>query len=279
MAFIVEDGTGKKGATSYATVAYFRAYMADRGIDVTTWTDAEVQACLIKATDYIDTRWRSSLLGQRQYDEGLYSRSVFTLTDLPSAGESIVIDGEAYTFQATPSLDTDIEIGDTIEETFENLESVVLENQDSEDPVMVDCEMIDPDIWSLTIYTVRDGITTTTTCVNGSFDVATSTGYSGKRQPREFPREYLYDAQGEEVEGIPENLKAATCEYAYRSKTVTLAPDPEVDASISSISQSVGPISKSVTYSGSGLSAAIKPYPAADRLLSEYVRGGGIIRS
>lgn len=57
MAFVVEDGTGKQDANSYADVSFADAYFSERG--VAAWTgDAGVkQQALIKATDYIDLRF------------------------------------------------------------------------------------------------------------------------------------------------------------------------------------------------------------------------------
>ena len=87
MTFLVEDSSGVKGATSYATVAFFQSYFLDRNIDVTGLSTAEIQALLIAATDYIDTRWGLKFLGIRKWDS-LGSRSIFTLTDQPADGEN-----------------------------------------------------------------------------------------------------------------------------------------------------------------------------------------------
>lgn len=64
MAFVSEDGTGLSNANSYSTVAYADAYFADRGI--TTWagTDALKENWLIRATDYIDLRFRTRFKGR-----------------------------------------------------------------------------------------------------------------------------------------------------------------------------------------------------------------------
>ena len=61
---IVEDGTGVEDANSYVTEAFADAYFLDRGN--TTWsaalTTAKEQA-LIKATDYIELRFRDRFKG------------------------------------------------------------------------------------------------------------------------------------------------------------------------------------------------------------------------
>ena len=56
MALILEDGTGLADANSYAAVAAFRAYWAERGVAITA-TDAEIEAALIRSTDYIDATY------------------------------------------------------------------------------------------------------------------------------------------------------------------------------------------------------------------------------
>lgn len=67
MAFTVEDGTGLAGANSFATVEAADAYFADRGN--TVWSAAllaDKQIALVKATDYINGRFkfRGSKLNQ-----------------------------------------------------------------------------------------------------------------------------------------------------------------------------------------------------------------------
>jgi len=167
MAFTVEDGTGVAGANAYADVAFVDAYFTDRG--VTGWAgDTSVkQAAIIKATDFIETRW-----GDR--------------------------------FKGRP-------------------------------------EHLDP------------------------------------RQPLGFPRYNLYDLAGQVVEGIPDKLKKATAEYALRALSGPLMPDPTTDASGAMVvgnRQKVGPIETEVTYAASMGVRTLKPYPAADRLLAEYVTSG-----
>lgn len=54
MALIIEDGTGKVDATSYATVIDTKAYALARG--VTLGTDSSVEILLIKAMDYLEAQ-------------------------------------------------------------------------------------------------------------------------------------------------------------------------------------------------------------------------------
>lgn len=57
MAFTVQDDTGSiDGANAYVTVQEFKDYWADRGVSFTE-TDGELQALIIKASQYIDIRF------------------------------------------------------------------------------------------------------------------------------------------------------------------------------------------------------------------------------
>jgi hypothetical protein len=70
MAFTVEDGTGLDDSNSYASVAEFDAYFTDRANSAAlALSDATVQACLIKATDYIDQRFGARFIGTAVYEE------------------------------------------------------------------------------------------------------------------------------------------------------------------------------------------------------------------
>jgi len=65
MSFLVEDGTGLAGATSYGSVTEFVLYWADRGKDYSD-TDAElIVAALINATDYMEVRFGSKFKGRK----------------------------------------------------------------------------------------------------------------------------------------------------------------------------------------------------------------------
>ncbi len=57
MAFIVEDGTGLTDSNSYVSVQEYRDYFANRGIDVLSETDAQIEGWLVQATDFIDLQY------------------------------------------------------------------------------------------------------------------------------------------------------------------------------------------------------------------------------
>lgn len=277
MAFIVEDGTGVLGATSYGTVQDFRDYHADRGVTLPSVLDSAVQALLVAATDYIDTRWGSRLLGLRQF-AALASRSVFTLTAIPLEGETLTFGAITYTFTATPTLVTDVEIG---ADTFETLNTLAVQMAASQNDDFAGAAFADPDVASLTLFANSDGVITTETSTVGSFDLAVTAGKSGKRQSLEFPRTSLRDRSGLLVVGVPGKLEAATFEYALRANTVTLAPDPAVDASgnrIVGTKTKVGPIETETRFAEQTTPQITRPYPAADRLLQEYVMQPGTSR-
>lgn len=94
-------------------------------------------------------------------------------------------------------------------------------------------------------------------------------------QPLSFPRACLY-VRCLPVLGVPKDLKSATCEYAKRvlMNPTGLAPDPGgYDATGQLISTKrirVGPIEKESVYEA-GTGDTLRSYPAADRLLCDFI--------
>lgn len=75
---IVQDETGEVvGANAYVSEADFLAWFSDRGITPAGST-AEREAAIVKATDYIDTRW--SFTGQKKATD--------QTTEFPRYGET-----------------------------------------------------------------------------------------------------------------------------------------------------------------------------------------------
>jgi hypothetical protein len=64
--FVVEDGTGKSDATSYCTIAEFKQYWENRGVDYTAEADVDIQAWLNRGTAYIDQNY--DFCGERTSD-------------------------------------------------------------------------------------------------------------------------------------------------------------------------------------------------------------------
>lgn len=65
MAFVVEDGTGLPNANSFADVAYADEYFGERGVTAWAGDDAQKQAWLIQATDYIQQVFASRFVGNK----------------------------------------------------------------------------------------------------------------------------------------------------------------------------------------------------------------------
>lgn len=63
MAFTVETGSGVVGANAYAAVASLEDFLADRGIDISGLDSEAVEAALVRATDYVETR--SNWIGEK----------------------------------------------------------------------------------------------------------------------------------------------------------------------------------------------------------------------
>jgi hypothetical protein len=82
-----------------------------------------------------------------------------------------------------------------------------------------------------------------------------------------WPRVEVFDTDGYEISdsSVPVQVKRACAEYAMRALTATLLPD-ETAPGITSESVSIpGPISKSVSYSGTKTTMSV--YYAVDRIL------------
>ena len=57
MAFTPEDGTGLANANALIDVAFADAYFAERGVAAWTGDDTAKQQAIVRATDYVETRW------------------------------------------------------------------------------------------------------------------------------------------------------------------------------------------------------------------------------
>lgn len=103
-------------------------------------------------------------------------------------------------------------------------------------------------------------------------------------QALSFPRLHLYDEDGRIVLGLPDRLKHACIEYAFRALNNDLAPDPIVDATglkVIKTKEKVGPIVEEIEYAETSSAAIYNPYPTADALLQEYLMpsGGTVMRA
>lgn len=57
MALIVQQEPPVEGANSYASVAAFKEYHGNRGVDLTSYGDQQIEFALIKATQFLDVRF------------------------------------------------------------------------------------------------------------------------------------------------------------------------------------------------------------------------------
>ncbi len=57
MAFVAEDGTGLADANSLCTLAFADGYFEERAVSAWAGSDEDKQAALIRATDYVESRW------------------------------------------------------------------------------------------------------------------------------------------------------------------------------------------------------------------------------
>lgn len=64
MAFTLEDGSGLSDSNAYIDEAFFTTFHADRAVDA-TFTSAEIQAHIIRASDYVDKRFGRRFRGER----------------------------------------------------------------------------------------------------------------------------------------------------------------------------------------------------------------------
>jgi len=297
----IEDGSGIWEANAYAGVAYVSSYLAARG-KLTAWDalslEAKVEA-IVKATDYIDRRFGHKFKGRRQHtDLTVNAFNYVKLAANPHNNDELKIGDVTYRFRNSISAAYDINIGSTKEET--NLSLVAAINLTGTEGVEYGAgTLIHPDITATACPcgqsllkavakiegaaandTVAFSATATTRI---TFDYTTlQNGSDSAEQRLEWPRLYVYNRNNQLVTGIPEKLRQATAEYAWRAASATLMPDPTTDETGQLVVRTfdkVGPIETEREYVAGSAIAEFKKYPEADRLLLEYINaGGGVIR-
>lgn len=165
MTLVVETGAGLTNANGYISVAAFKAHHDTRGVSYSTYSDTQIGQAIVRATDYIDRRFRRAFIGIR--------------------------------------------------------------------------------------------LTTT--------------------QSLEWPRLSAFYQDGRGALGVPPEIAQATAEYAIRSLSAPLAPDPTYDASNAKIvrkREEVGPVREEIEYGNNGVVDNFRKYPAVDSLLSELITQG-----
>lgn len=293
MTLITEDGTGVSGGNGYTTKAFVDAYFVDRDNAAWTGTDTVKDAAIVDATDFIDARWGLRFLGNKQFQDISAGRATLTFTGQPADTETVTIGLRVYTFNTILGGANSVLIGASTEASILNLVNAISAAVGQAGVTYGSGTVIHADVSAKegvgdTMIaeanekgTAGNGIVTTDTVANATWSSVTLIGGGDIREPQplEFPRLNLFDREGLVVNGIPAKLQQATAEYALRVLTAALMPDPTVDATGKAVTlkrEKVGPIDVTTQFEeGGGASNVIRSYPAADRLLSEYVKAGG----
>lgn len=300
MAFVVETGAGTPGANALASVAFVTNYLIERERDTEGgWIAASLeaqQAGIVKATDYISTRFGPRLKGAklRGLIPGREASGRMTLLGLPLNAEKLTVGQKVYRLVDVLAQENDVLIGADVAETIANFVAVLSFGGDdltSEEHTLPNHEVFAIDESpALVIVALEKGdsgnaiafaSTITSSTITGAGTL--SDGLDEGEQPLPFPRAGLYSRDGRAIAGVPLKVRQATAEYAVRAMSAPLSPDPTVDSRlvpVLSVSKSVGPLSTSTTYGAPGVNGTLlKPYPAADRLLDEYLTAsGGVMR-
>lgn len=298
MAFIVEVGSGTRGANSYAEVAFVTAYLTDRARQTenswSTSTTAVQQAACVKATAYIDNRFGGLFKGVKRMTRiiGRIADGTLTLGSVPLEGEQVVLGAKTYTFTATLTNENDVLVGADVTESAANLAAAVSgSGQDTtthEDTIANYDAGASSALGVVSVAAYVAGVSGNSVAFTTNVTGATVTGsgflaggLDDNPQPLEFPRSGLTDRDGNLVYGVPESVKQALSEYAVRSLAATLDPDLTVDATGATVRGSrkkLGDLETETAYAAGGAIYLFKPYPAADRLLAPFLRPSGVIR-
>ena len=272
MAFTIEDGAGRINANALITDTEADAYFVDSGNTAWTGTAQEKQEAIVRATRFIEKRFGNRFAGERQFQDAGAARSVLTFTQQPANGETVTVNGFTLTFG------TNVVIGVRLSLTIENLIN------------QINASVTDIEAMALTGqrlmvkagYVGEDGnlIAVASNVTGATWSSSTLVGGNDEQLPQalSFPRVNLYrPLSSQQVQGIPREIKEAVAEYAVRALTANLMPDPARDDTGNEVrfkKEKVGPIEEETGYQ-TGLQQAIPRYPAADKLISVFLIGGG----
>lgn len=155
MALVVQNDQGTvTGANAYVTVAFFKSYHDDRGNSYGSATDAAIGNAIIKATDYLDTRFR--FRGSRMFSTDSQTTewprfnarddSGYCVDGIPPAVKKACSE---YALRAlTKALNPD--------PTFDDSGQAVKRISKTAGPVSKDVEYANPGVLSLPKYPVAD---------------------------------------------------------------------------------------------------------------------------
>lgn len=286
MTLVLETGQGVRDANAYALPSFVTTYLTRLNrISENGWEDADPEAqeaAIIAATSYIDTRFGASLFGTRRYSfEGVAAFGKIEVTGLATANATLTVGTTVYTFvsAANEFNENEIVIPATQTELIQNIIAAVAD--DAAFSAAVDDENANRIVFTAARagdqYDDLDALIATS---DGNITVVGfKNGADAGSQPLEFPRLNLFDRSGRRVDGVPRRVREATAEYAVRALAAQLYRDPTVDdrgRAVTEFSERVGPIETTTRYSeGAALDSVLKPYPAADRLLQDFVAASG----
>ena len=299
MTLIVELGNGLRDSEAYCSTAFVDAYLTARNRSTENSWDSQSatikEAHVRAATQYIDQRWGGKFKGQRRFAyAGRAAIAEILWSGLPVADETLTIGEKTYTFVASLSdfVENQVLIGASASEMATNLAAAINggstsgTNYSSLTTANVSVvATVQDDTVSVRLQASNygaEGNDTPLTDVSAVTNLSETSGFVGGNdygaQALEFPRSGLYDASGYKVDGIPTRLKQACAEYAVRSLGSSLFRDPTVDdTGRVVIRDKVGPLETEYA-DGTALTTLIKPYPAADTMLADYVKSGGVVR-
>lgn len=300
MTLIAENGTGVAEANSYVVATFVSAYLSDRGRETeNSWAfgseAAEEDEACIAATDHIENRYRQVFKGAKQFRDIALARSTLTLTANALADEVVVVGTVTYTIRVALAAANDVLLGASAAATLVNLSNAINANataagdgfhEDTVSNELAGAQLHTGD--TLLAFgkaggTADNAVVTTTTVTGASWNFATLHGGTDivTPQPLSFPRVGLVDRDGISIDGLPLRLLWAAAEYAVRARdaAAVLAPDPTIDAlggTVTRLKEKVGPIETDTDYlPGSANSGTLPAYPAADRLLADFIHAGG----
>lgn len=281
MSMIVEDGSGIYEANSYAGLSYAHSYLHRRNRH-TTWDAASTavrEAALIAATDYIDKRFGPVFLGYKKFtDLAVAASNYLQFNGQPIATNTITIGSVTLTFVAATPGAGEVEIGASLAVTIGNVLTALASHPD-----------VNAETAGSTSIIVRNKLageqpdilcSVSSNHIEWDYNKLIG-GIDSAEQMLEWPRVNAVSRVGVPFIGIPEKLRQATVEYAFRAISGSLMPDPVVGDTGQDIRrqfEKVGPIETEVAYSAS-VKQIFKKYPEADRLLSELIGStGGVYR-
>jgi hypothetical protein len=301
MTLSIETGAGLRGSNAYVTEAFVDAYLTELTREAenswSTATTPEKEAAIIAASSYIDNRWGPRFKGVRQkYFNGLNAQAILSIDGVPTAEDTVTLGALTYIWKAalsTLGID-EVVIGATAAESADNLMAAINGNVGFGETYSANMIVNDSAVAGLEDGSTTSIILTAATMGTSGNDTALSesgtqtsvtvafvNGTENAPQAMEFPRTGLYDQDGKLVVGIPLNLKKAASEYAIRQHSAELFLDPSVDESGRAIvakKEKVGPIEEATEFTeGAALDYLVKPYPAADKLLTQYVFPAGVV--